>query len=157
MSDALRTLGTALSLYGRHVFILTVISLLPALARIALFLDVPWLSGTWVGIVEAMVGILRFVLLYVAFRIVFPGGLAELGLDTAGKLKLRINRHELVWQLFVLAWVPLILNSVSGVMGRIVAVDPQAQTAVTFALKNLIVIPVWMVHMLVAVRRAFKV
>lgn len=153
---ALQTLRTALELYARHIVVLTAVSLLPALVRFAMFTGVAWLTGSLSGAVEAVVGVFRFVLLYVAFRLVWPEGFAGLQKDVQDNGRLRISRAELAWQLVLLAAMPLVLNIVASLAGRAAASEPAVQTALGYALKNLFVIPFWLVHLLIVVRRGLR-
>lgn len=156
IQSAARTLLAALGLYGRNVVPLTLLSLVPALARVALFLQLPWLSGAWPGIMEAVVGIFRLALFYVAFRLVWPEGLAGLQVGAGSPWKIRIARPEIFWQLVLLAAVPLVLNLAAAFIARSVTPQPRLEAAINFALKNLLVIPLWMVQLLVVIRRVLQ-
>lgn len=154
---AARTLQAALGLYGRSIVLLTALALLPALARVALFLEAPWMSGALSGLVELIVGGFRLALMFVAFRLVWPQGLTAIQGGAAGSsLFSRVSWPEIAWQALLLALVPLLLNAVAGLVAGAVTSDPRGQTATLFALKNLFVIPFWMVHLLVAVRTTFQ-
>lgn len=157
LSLAARALHAALGLYGRHIVLLTGVSLVPALARVGLFLEVPWMAGPLSGAIELIVGGFRFLLLLASFRLVWPQGLAGI---QEGKMRWahlsQVSWPELVWQVLLLALVPLVLNSVAGLLANLVATDPRGQTAALFALKNLFIIPFWMVHLLVAIRTTLQ-
>lgn len=157
LHSAARALHSALSLYGRYIVLLTAVSLLPALARVGLFLEVPWISGPFSGVVELIVGGFRFLLLIASFRLVWPQGLAGIQEGTQRWAHLsHVSWPEVVWQVLLLALVPLVLNSVAGLLGGLVATDPRGQTAALFALKNLFIIPFWMIHLLVAIRTTLQ-
>jgi len=154
---AMGTLQAALGLYARHIVLLTALSLPPALARVALFLEAPWMAGPMGGWVELMVGGFRFALLFAAFRLVWPQGLAGLEAGMAGGALLRrIAWPAVAWQVVLLVLVPLILNLAAGLLAGLVTGEPREQNAILFALKNLFVIPFWMVHLLVAIRTAIQ-
>lgn len=154
---AVGTLQSALGLYTRHMVLLTALSLVPALARVALFLEAPWMAGPYAGMVELVVGGFRFALLFAAFRLVWPQGLAGIQAVTAGGALLsRISWPAVVWQVLLLALVPLVLNLAASLLGGLVSGDPREQNAILFALKNLFVIPFWMVHLLVAIRTTLQ-
>lgn len=163
--NALRTLQSTLTLYLRHIVLLTGWSLVPALARVALFLELPWMSGRLSGWVEAVVGIFRVVLFVVAFRLVWPdigagpqaARSVQAGQATSlGPIPIKITLTEIVCHVVLLALVPLILNWVATLVGRGVTSDAKVQLAVEFALKNLFVIPLWMVYVLAVIRRTFQ-
>lgn len=152
---ALTTLQMTFGTYGRHIAYLTALSLVPAGFRFALFLDVAWLSGPLSGIAEAIVGVFRFILLYVVFRLVWPNGLVELQSETLERLR-HTSWPEVAWQVLFLAVVAMVLNGAAQLIGAFVTADPLVQTAVAFGLKNLIIIPLWMVHLLVAIRMTWQ-
>lgn len=152
---ALSTLQQSLFLYGRHIALFTAVSGLPALARIALFLEAPWMSGAVSGIVEGVVGIFRLILFFVAFRLVWTDGFFHLG-GALGRAQTHVSWPLIVWQVALLALVPLVLNYVAGLVGATLSADPRVQTAITYGLKNLLIIPFWMVYLLVAIRKTLQ-
>src|SRR5690606_19200814 len=145
----------ALGLYARHIVRLTARSLPPALARVALFLEAPWMAGPMGGWVELMVGGFRFALLFAAFRLVWPQGLAGLEAGMAGGALLRrIAWPAVAWQVVLLVLLPLFLNLASVLPTELITGELRQQNAILLALKNLHVIAFWMVHLLVAIRTA---
>lgn len=154
---AVRTLLTALGLYGRHFVLLTAFSLVPALARAALFLEVSWMSGLLSGAAELIVVGFRVTLLFVALGLVWPRSPDHPRRAVPDNRSLSSAQWVTVaCQVILLALFSLILNAaVNGVAG-IVAADQSVQTALSYALKNLFIIPFWIVHLLVAIRTTLK-
>lgn len=170
-------LRTSLGLYARHFGALTAISLVPAAARIAFFLFAQGSSGASVGLLESLVGLFRLLLFYVAFRIVWPSGLPSRSKtgsspgDEAMPAKPVSSRpfwDEAMWHVALTAAVFLALNGLTDLLADAIfaqgglqaaALDPdradQLRAAARYGLKNLFLIPLWLVHLLVVIRTLF--
>lgn len=155
-SSAWRTLLSALGLFGRNFASIAAVCAVPALARMALFIGTPWMSDAFTWAVEAIVGLFRFVLLYIAFRLVWPDAGAAFQSGAFSPVRLRVSYAELVWQLGLLALVSLVLNLAADAAGHALSGEANAQEAYKYGLKNLFVIPLWMVHLLSVTRRALE-
>lgn len=165
---ALQTFRASVRLYVRHFVLLTAISLLPALGRIAFFLTAQHAAAAVVGTLEAVVGFVRVVLFFVIFRLVFPHGWPESAFLPPQRpperplQRLAARWPELAWHVVLVLGVFFALNAAAAAVGTALGGAavleapgsdvPARQDAVTFAVKNLVVIPFWLVHMLVTIR-----
>lgn len=152
MQPALKSLLTAMKLYGRSFVRLTVLSAVPALVRVVLFLDVPWISDVMAGVLELLVVGFRLAILFVAFRVVWPQDATRPAAPARAGAMHRLSWPAAVWQVLVLIVAVLLLNLAADGLAGLIADETQVRTAFSYALKNLFIIPFWLVHLLVALR-----
>lgn len=177
------TLGTSLRLYARHFGALTLIALVPAALRIGYFLFASGSPGSAVALVESVVGLFRLLLLFAAFRIVWPGGFAAstrggraekgraAGAATRQPALSRPTWQEVACLALATAAFFAVINWLADILGGAIAshfaqgrlevanlsLEPSlpVHEAARYGLKNLFVIPLWVVHLLVAIRTLF--
>jgi len=180
---ALATLGSSLGLYGQHFAALTLISLVPALSRMTFFLSPEGSLQGVIALLEGVVGFFRFLLFYAAYRAVFPGDLAAWSRHAGGgeegsgaavpspPARSRPSWQEVLSHVLLMTAVFLALNAMANLLGGAIAslfidVRPGAadhaferalpwRDAARYVLKNLFIIPLWLVHLLAVVRALF--